>query len=99
MRRIYKYQVFENLPFELDLPAGSRVVHVGLQQDNPQMWVEGDNEQPQEKHTFMIFGTGWDIPPQWQYISTYLSPGQNFVWHLYEKVPQGALYDETGNVV
>lgn len=85
MKRVYKFEVNERKPFTAELTEVRRFLKVGLQQGTPVMWYEIYPDTKIEKCTFMIFATGCDIPDGYEYKGTYLSEGQSFVWHLYER--------------
>ena len=84
MRTIYKY----NLPFQeeqgtLKIPKGYQIIHFGVQSGLPTLWVEVDSDQPSEEVQYAVFGTGWEIPPDWEHVGTWME--SIFVWHLYRR--------------
>jgi hypothetical protein len=91
MRTIYKYPVSITDWFKVEMPGSVQVLHVGMQGDQPMMWVEVDPEQPSAVHHFAVVGTGHPVPVTEVegigpvtavHCGTWLAPP--FVWHLYE---------------
>ena len=61
-----------------------KVVHVGQQDGHAFLWIEHDAAAPiTPKLDFGCFGTGWDIPPGYEHVGTYLNGA--FVWHVYQR--------------
>lgn len=87
MRTIYKYPVQMSADYDVLLPQGHRVIHVGLQGIDPQMWVEIDTETPIQPFAFAIV-TGHPVPDGMHHVGTWQEPP--FVWHLYEN-PTGRM--------
>lgn len=84
MRSVHKYP-FDNPTMEIELPRGSKVVHVGYQHGKTTLWVEVNltDHVEKEKRRFQIHGTGHPImDPLGKYVgTTFEGP---FVWHVYE---------------
>jgi hypothetical protein len=40
MKKIYKYELKKDAHQLIDLPAGSKILYLGVQRDIPCMWVE-----------------------------------------------------------
>lgn len=101
MRTIHKYPFREFYEVEgssakhtdLMLPEGAVVLDVQLQHALITLWAEVDISKPNSKRTFVVYGTGWDMPDDIRsamhgycdYISTVQDPP--YVWHIYEKMP------------
>jgi hypothetical protein len=51
-------------------------------------WWEVDPNVESVDKTFAFFGTGQEIPIGWKHLGTVL-PGQDLVWHLYQKEWEG----------
>lgn len=62
----------------------AKIVHVGMQGDYPQMWVE----VPQTAVAYATVeiwtvGTGWDIPIDTEHVGSVID--DEFVWHFYAR--------------
>ena len=89
MKTVYKYDVnAEVYSVKLELPAGAKIVHVGNQgyQDVVNVWVElSHTDGVPEIRTFRVFGTGHEIPSDYEYVGTTIVTPY-LAWHLYELV-------------
>lgn len=61
MITVYKYPVKMEEDFSVRMPAGATVVHVGMQDGEPQMWCRVDTDQPERSQLFGVFGTGHNM--------------------------------------
>lgn len=78
MKTIYKYGLGE-----VQLPKGAKILTVSHQNGNFVMWAEVDTERVPEHRTFVVFGTGWEMPDvKMSYVGTIFEGA--FVWHVYE---------------
>lgn len=96
MFTIYKYPIpFSEMredrrdTFNLDLPVGARILHVDYQHGNPFIWAMVEPSKFLESRSFFIAGTGQSLGDRapfmvWTHISTFLSPDEDFVWHIFE---------------
>lgn len=83
MLTIYKYRL-EEVPINtIMIPEDAKILHVGLQEDAPHIWVEVDTSKLLTKRIFYTIGTGHAIPDT---VSTHVGTWQHgsYVWHLYE---------------
>lgn len=89
-KRIFKY----SLPYGSvqnvmsDMPAGAKVLHVGIPpgSNKPQVWALVDPDQPLQASRLIFFGTGQPLPPdidQYKFVGTFFDVP--FVWHVFEK--------------
>lgn len=62
MRTIWKYPIPVGTTFELELPRGAIVRHIGAQEEGPVMWVEVDSKARPILRRFYMAGTGDAIP-------------------------------------
>lgn len=89
MKKIYKYQLqLEQLQF-LDLPEGYKILNFQVQNNIPTIWVLIDDYvNEQESITIRLFGTGWDIPEDYEgeYIGT--AQVDDLVWHYFKDKKQ-----------
>ena len=88
LKKIFKYLLpIKDGPVTLTLPAGSKVVHVGLDPaDRLSLWAEFDvdSEVANEIRTFEVVGTGHLIDGSLAHLGSVVD--KPFVWHVYEKV-------------
>ncbi len=90
MKTIYKYILKDGYNPVIALPNYDvKILHVGNQDDNVCMWVElptiskfTGKEPILIDRKFAIFGTGWEIPDDVEYIGTVVL--KFLVWHVYE---------------
>lgn len=83
MQTIYKYPITGS---SIEMPEGAEVLHVGAQGHNVFVWAKVDSEADMEKRTFIVVGTGWEVPDDsCEFVGT-AQTADGFVWHLYEQV-------------
>jgi len=82
MKTIYKFPIDVITDMQIQIPHGAKFLFCSLQNSEPQMWFEVDDNNPREWRYFKIHGTGHIIGEREKYLGTYLSGV--FVWHLYE---------------
>ena len=82
MKTVYKYRV--DGATEIRVPVGSKVIHVGMQNGAPYIWVEVSTNPHLdiEGRYFEIAGTGWEIEDDAVHIGSVIDGA--FVWHIYE---------------
>ena len=84
MKKVLKYQLPEVVT-KIQLPAGSKFVHVAIQNDVPTVWAETPNDfAGYEERTIETFGTGHLIPADAVYLATLLMMNDALVLHFYE---------------
>lgn len=94
MITIYKYPIKMTELFWLDLPAGSKVIHVDVQRDEPMMWIKVDTVQPLRETIFGVFGTGRQMDAVDEdgnlnpvahapHIGSFMLQNGNLVFHLF----------------
>ena len=67
---------------KVSMPKGARILHTGLQDGKITFWAEVVQSAEKEMRKFLVVGTGWELPPDRNYIGTAQAPP--FVWHIYE---------------
>lgn len=89
MRTIWKWKLFENTTWDerdrplIKMPFGARVLTVQMQDDQPCVWAEVDDDAMLVERRFVIVGTGTEKPRDaLRYLGTWQQSG--FVFHLYE---------------
>ncbi len=91
MKTIYKYPFGITDDFEIFMPEGARVLHVGMQYDRPCIWALVDPNAVQEERKFHLAGTGHSIEDKiadWQYVGTFTMQDGALVFHLFCEVPR-----------
>ena len=84
---VYKYPLQQRT--KLNLPKGSYPLYVGMQQNEPFIWIAlgGDPELGnEEEHVFKAFPTGHsgrDFLLKEDFVGTFQTSG-GFVWHVFE---------------
>lgn len=89
MKKIFKYPLQVNDSFTLQLPAGSRILHLGVQDGHPALWAEVHQDNPAEVRQFHCVGTGHILPEDDRvHLGTIIVSG--WVWHYYESIYNAA---------
>lgn len=83
MRQIWKFQPANHKP--LKMPDGAEMVRFALQAGRPTIWAVVDPTARQVERTFVVVGTGQDMPEGSSYVASW--DDGPFVWHLLE-LPQ-----------
>jgi hypothetical protein len=76
------------------IPRGGKILSLQVQQgkevlaDTICLWAEVNPALPIQERVFELFGTGHDIPEDFQVHRNYIATVQvgEFVWHIYERV-------------
>jgi len=83
--RIFKYTLHDHGVALIDIPAGSRFIHVEEQATALQLWAIVDQSQMLEGRCIAVLYTGFDeVPDGAHYIGTVLSHSGNIVRHVFE---------------
>ncbi len=89
--RVYKYPLDIDGPMVVELPGGSQILHVDLQNGTSKLYLWalvpiGSKESLGErKHWFFVAGTGHDIEypiGSYKHVNTFQSGSH--VWHVFE---------------
>lgn len=84
---VYKYCLGNKLGQEvtIKLPVGAKVIKVAFQNEEIHIWVLR-HEEPRwlENRTFLVTGTGWNIPFPMEVIHLDSIFEDDFVWHVFE---------------
>lgn len=85
--RVLKYALPVQDRFTLQLPARTKIIHVGHQADQQgpdaiTIWAEVEPNNEIEQRQFAIVGTGHPVPDRGHHHGSTICPP--FVWHLYE---------------
>lgn len=84
--RIWKYPIRPDL-LNLRLPADAKMLCVGVQNGEPQLWVLLDKEAPLVSRSIRVYGTGhpMDDSPR-LYIGTFFLDDAALVFHVFEEL-------------
>ncbi len=83
-KTIHKFILHHGRENLLYLPVGSKAFKAGAQNTQNVLWIELEPSLlPTQARKFAIFGTGWMIPKDAEYIDTILGETE-YVWHVYE---------------
>jgi hypothetical protein len=83
MRQVYKYNIPRQELSTIEIPFDSTFLHIGIQDGLIMMWIEVDPEKDKHPRSFFVIGTGWEVPPNANYVGTVFI--DEFVWHVYTK--------------
>ena len=86
MHKIFKYQVPLSDTFSINLPKGYKILALKHKDEEENLWILIDDDQPKEKVKFYMHGTGRVIEniDKKEYIDTFISGF--FVWHLFKEI-------------
>lgn len=86
MLTVYKYDFPINDTVGITMSRGARVLKVECQNGMPVLWALVDTDQPPERHTFRVFGTGHPIPDGTD-LSNHVATFQHgaLVWHVFSR--------------
>jgi len=87
---IYKYEVEQRGLFEiceLNVPIGSNMIHMDVQNDQICAWLEVNPDAPIVPFHFFITGTGIPFPEsleeiKYEHMNSFIMG--RFVWHVYQ---------------
>ena len=91
MRTVHKFSL--DIGYTLvEMPENAKIIHVGEQYGQLQLWAEVDPNEPQTHRHFRVYGTGHPIDDVMhldvQHIGTAIMQGGDFVAHIYEATAQ-----------
>ena len=86
MKRIWKFELQWTDEQRIEMPSGAEIVSVAFQDDTLCIWAIIDPAMWTEYRTFVIVGTGREIPRGMilSHLATVQQPPM--VWHIFEKV-------------
>lgn len=87
MKRIYKYKLETTNVQEIEMPFGTQILTVQVQNGSPCIWAMVDMEVKTTKmYVFRIFGTGHPIEDDFsgKYIGTYQLNSGSLVFHVFQ---------------
>lgn len=86
MDTIHKYAVPLTDISDIRMPAGARVICVGVQDGHPFIWARVDSKAPTVERRFRLASTGHDLAmgPGAPYLGTVMLHGGALVFHLFD---------------
>jgi hypothetical protein len=84
MITIHKYQFQIADSIEVEMPIHSDILSVQLQNGTPTIWAKVDTSLQMVKRIFLVFGTGHEINPMFDYRHIGTIQLNGFVWHIFE---------------
>jgi len=86
MRTIHKY-ILSPYNEKVDMLAGAKILHVGVQRGAICIWAEVDTSAKFVERRFGVYGTGHTMPTEpGKYIGTVMLADGDLVFHIYERV-------------
>lgn len=84
MEKIFKYPVFLQDEFSIDLPVGAQILSVQVQGGKPVLWALIDIDAPLKECTFFVVGTGNPVKNgEKQFVGTFQMYDGQLVFHLF----------------
>ncbi len=87
MITIWKYPLRAEIEDQfIEMPSGSKILTVQVQNAIPNLWAIVNPEHPKERRHIRIHGTGHNIrdSTRLRYISTFQIQGAGLVFHVFE---------------
>lgn len=83
--QVWKFRIPIEDDFLIEMPSGSKPLHVGVQADQPFLWALTDPKQPASKFQFKLCGTGHprDDLFGFEHIGTFMLHDGALVFHLF----------------
>ncbi len=85
--QIWKFPIIDPSLIVFNMPEGSKILTIQMQNDKPCIWALVNPENKLEKRGFKLFGTGQSIDDdmtKMRYINTIQMHNGNLVFHLFE---------------
>lgn len=85
MKTIWKYPLAVANDQVISMPAGARILHVGMQGETPCLWAEVSPSNRITRRPIRIYGTGHELPNNpGQHLGSFTMHGGALVFHAYE---------------
>jgi hypothetical protein len=86
-RRVFKYTVLvDDQPHSFKLTGSPLHIEAPYPGEAVDFWAEHDDEALEFTRTYLVVGTGHELPKCTRYIGTAKVPRVGLVWHLVELV-------------
>lgn len=78
----------------IDIPAGTQLLHAGMQGDTLCVWGICQPNEPKRRRRFAILGTGQEVNEVWLFDDNHLGTVHDgdYVWHVFDA---GADYEDS----
>jgi hypothetical protein len=84
MNRIFKYSLSIASEQTIEIPKGSKILHVDCQNNTPCLWALINDTNPTVLMTIRIVGTGHECPHAIEdYIGSVQQFNGSYVWHIF----------------
>lgn len=82
---VWKYPLKGTGEQTIEMPSGSRILHIAMQHNRVRLWALVDPEMPMVGRVLRIYGTGHEMPdvPGF-YWGTFMVDDGDFVFHVFE---------------
>lgn len=86
MNTIYKYPLILQHRQTVKMPLYAKILSVQMQGYQICLWAELDTDDDAGDRTFLIYGTGHEIPEEEEFGRKYIGTIQQerLVWHIFE---------------
>jgi hypothetical protein len=86
---IWKFDIPVQLRFDLEMPLGAAILHLGTQNDAPKIWALVYPDRPLETRRFSVLKTGEEFEQpgfinSLMYVGTFKADHDEFIGHLFE---------------
>ena len=89
MLTVHKFPVPVGNYFDVELPAGAKVLTVDVQRGHAQLWALVETEHRTETRRFRFAGTGHPIEEKIEdlrFVNTFQVEGGSLIFHIFEVV-------------
>jgi len=87
MKTIWKFELIPGCA--LEMPAGAKILSVGVQGNSTFLWALVDPDSPRELRHFVAVGIGFTVPNYaLQFLGTVHHDGGASVFHIFEFWPK-----------
>ena len=87
MKAVWKFPVYPEDYFDVNMPLGAEVLSVQMQGDTPVMWARVETETSFALRRFAVRGTGHELyGDEGRFIGTWQMPDHGLVFHLFEVI-------------
>lgn len=83
MITIHKYQFEIADEIEIEMPIGSEILSIQIQDGKPTMWARVNTDMQKAKRIFLVYGTGHEMNPKFVYAHIATIQFNGSVWHIF----------------
>jgi len=86
MKTIHKYPLVIVHEQPIQMPSGAEILSVAVQNETPCLWALVETENPMQKRSIVIVGTGHPAPEgNYRFVGTVMLCGGVLVWHVFQR--------------